>query len=113
MLTSNQLSQILNSSHSTPTSEILDESENREFVHPLYKKSSQDNSTNKKKWMFSFFLAACATFVFSRFFLSFLDEMCLKKEISMFDASGQPKLILIMVIFATLLVLNRISFALI
>jgi len=72
----------------------------------------QDNKLTDK-WMFSAIIAAVCVFLFSSFFLDFVDEICMKRDTSAFNSKGEPKLYLIAVIFTIILLLTRTFFSLV
>jgi hypothetical protein len=78
------------------------------FIHP-------ENRKNKitDKWMFSAIIAAVCVFLFSSFFLDFVDDICMKRDTSAFNSKGEPKLHLIAVIFTIILLLTRTFFSLV
>jgi hypothetical protein len=65
------------------------------------------------KWMFSAIIAAVCVFLFSSFFLDFVDDICMKRDTSAFNSKGEPKLHLIVVIFTIILLLTRTFFSLV
>jgi hypothetical protein len=83
---------------------------NGHFVHPLMQK--KQGQKNMSKWGYSLLLAIVSTFLFSNVFLNMLDDLCSKKEISVFDMNGNPKPFLIAVLFAIIFIVNRIIFEL-
>ena len=72
----------------------------------------QDNKLTDK-WIFSAIIAAVCVFLFSSFFLDFVDEICMKRDTSAFNSKGEPKLYLIAVIFTIILLLTRTFFSLV
>ena len=70
-----------------------------------------DNSNGKKKWILALIISSVSVFLFSSFFLTFIDDICMKKEISLFDINGKPKTTLIITIFLILLIFTRICFS--
>jgi len=119
MLTDEQLRNVMlnlypQKENSTETSKIMDEPQEQHdhFIHPYIQQESK-NGANKKKWIFSIILSSLATLLSSQFFITFLDEFCLKKDISILDENGNPKIFLMLGLFLFLLILNRISFELI
>jgi len=75
------------------------------------KKIPLDNSNGKKKWILALIISSVSVFLFSSFFLTFVDDICMKKEISLFDINGKPKTTLIITIFLILLIFTRICFS--
>jgi len=75
------------------------------------KKIPLDNSNGKKKWILALIISSVSVFLFSSFFLTFIDDICMKKEISLFDITGKPKTTLIITIFLILLIFTRICFS--
>jgi hypothetical protein len=75
------------------------------------KKIPLDNSNGKKKWILALIISSVSVFLFSSFFLTFIDDICMKKEISLFDINGKPKTTLIITIFLILLIFTRICFS--
>lgn len=80
------------------------------FVHPVLKRDKEQTSKNTKKWMFSLLISIFSVFLFSSFFLSFIDNVCMRQELYLFDANGTPKPILLIILFVILLCFSRISF---
>lgn len=80
------------------------------FIHPVLKRDSDQISKNTKKWMFSLLISIFSVFLFSSFFLSFIDNVCMRQELYLFDANGTPKPILLIILFVILLCFSRISF---
>ena len=78
------------------------------FIHP-------ENRKNKitDKWMFSAIIAAVCVFLFSSFFLDFVDDICMKRDTSAFNSKGEPKIHLVAVIFTIILLLTRTFFSLV
>jgi len=72
------------------------------------KKIPLDNSNGKKKWILALIISSVSVFLFSSFFLTFIDDICMKKEISLFDINGKPKTTLIISIFLILLIFTRV-----
>jgi hypothetical protein len=72
---------------------------------------SGDKQVNK--WMFSAIIAAVCVFLFSSFFLDFVDDICMKRDTTAFNSKGDPKLHLIAVIFTIILLLTRTFFSLV
>jgi hypothetical protein len=72
------------------------------------KKISLDNSSGKKRWIIALIISGVSVFLFSSFFLTFVDDICMKKEISLFDINGKPKTTLIISIFLILLIFTRV-----
>jgi len=92
----------------TQTTEILDDQ--NVFNHPFYQRFKKKENTNIKKWIAAILLSLFATFIFSNIFIGFLDDLCMKKDVNIFDYQGNPKLIVIAILFGILLSLNRITF---
>lgn len=83
-------------------------SEEQPFTHPNNKKNKITD-----KWMFSAIIAAISVFLFSSFFLDFVDDICMKRDTSAFNSKGEPKLYLITVIFTIIFLLTRTFFSLV
>jgi hypothetical protein len=94
--------------HVTKTSQILNDQD--VFNHPYYQRFKKKDNINIKKWIAAIFLSLFATFIFSNVFIGFLDDLCMKKDVNIFDYQGNPKIIVIVVLFGLLLSLNRITF---
>ena len=75
------------------------------------KKIPLDNSNGKKKWILALIISSVSVSLFSSFFLTFIDDICMKKEVSLFDINGKPKTTLIITIFLILLIFTRICFS--
>ena len=82
--------------------------------HPQYNYQG-DNKENKehKKWMFSAIIAGVCVFLFSSFFLDFVDEICMKRDTSAFNSKGEPRLYLVVTIFTIILLITRTFFSLV
>jgi len=65
------------------------------------------------KWMFSAIIAFACVFLFSSFFLDFVDDICMKRDTSAFNSKGEPRFNLIIVIFTIILLLTRTFFSLV
>ncbi len=78
------------------------------YTHPVIIKSKRESDIDLKKWIISLLFAIVSVFVFSEIFLSFLDDICIIKDVSIFDINGKPKFILISFIFIFLLIFTRI-----
>jgi hypothetical protein len=65
------------------------------------------------KWLFSASIAGICVFLFSSFFLDFVDEICMKRDTSAFNSKGEPTLYLVSVIFIIILLISRTFFSLI
>ena len=78
------------------------------FIHPENKKNKIND-----KWMFSAIIAAVCVFLFSSFFLDFVDDICMKRDTTAFNSKGDPKIHLIVVIFTIILLLTRTFFSLV
>ena len=72
----------------------------------------KDNKVTDK-WMFSAIIAAICVFLFSSFFLDFVDDICMKRDTSAFNSKGEPRIQLITVIFTIILLLTRTFFSLV
>ena len=83
---------------------------NDTFVHPVIKRDQTQMTLNIKKWLFSLMISMFSVFLFSGFFLSFIDDVCMKKEIYFFDANGSPKSTLLIILFVILICFSRILF---
>ena len=78
------------------------------YTHPVIIKSKRESDIDLKKWIISLLFSIVSVFVFSEIFLSFLDDICIIKDVSIFDINGKPKFILISFIFIFLLIFTRI-----
>ena len=93
--------------------------EDEEIPSPLFHQQpfmASEGLTGDKqvnKWMFSAIIAATCVFLFSSFFLDFVDEICMKRDTTAFNSKGDPKLQLIIVIFTIILLLTRTFFSLV
>jgi|688.fasta_scaffold179082_3 hypothetical protein len=83
---------------------------NDTFVHPYLKKQQKEMSVNLKKWVFALMISIFSVFLFSGFFLSFIDDVCMKKEVYLFDSNGSPKPTLLIILFVILISFSRILF---
>ena len=81
------------------------------MFQPLTERVSGNKQLNK--WMFSAIIAASCVFLFSSFFLDFVDEICMKRDTTAFNSKGDPKIHLIIVIFTIILLLTRTFFSLV
>jgi hypothetical protein len=79
------------------------------YTHPVIIKSKRESDIDLRKWIISLLFAIVSVFVFSEIFLSFLDDICIIKDVSVFDINGKPKFILISFIFIFLLIFTRIT----
>ena len=68
---------------------------------------------NQKKWGYAILMSLFATFIFSSIFLTFLDDICIKKDVNILDMNGNPKVVVIIILFGLVLSLNRICIELI
>jgi hypothetical protein len=89
--------------------------EEEEIPSPMFQPLTERVSGNKQlnKWMFSAIIAASCVFLFSSFFLDFVDEICMKRDTTAFNSKGDPKIHLIIVIFTIILLLTRTFFSLV
>jgi len=90
--------------------------EEEEIPSPMFQEHPLTNRGGDKqlnKWMFSAIIAASCVFLFSSFFLDFVDEICMKRDTTAFNSKGDPKLHLIFVIFTIILLLTRTFFSLV
>ena len=83
---------------------------NDSFVHPVIKKEQTQITLNIRKWLFALMISIFSVFLFSGFFLSFIDDVCMKKEMYLFDANGSPKPMLLIILFVILICFSRILF---
>lgn len=83
---------------------------NDTFIHPYLKKQQTEMSTNLKKWVFALMISIFSVFLFSGFFLSFIDDVCMKKEVYLFESNGSPKPTLLIILFIILISFSRILF---
>ena len=84
--------------------------------HPMMKPEQNSFLSGDKqvnKWMFSAIIAGICVFLFSSFFLDFVDEICMKRDTTAFNSKGDPKIHLIAVIFTIILLLTRTFFSLV
>lgn len=65
-------------------------------------------NNNTKKWYIAIMISLFAVFLLSSFSLNFIDEFCAKQNIEAFDYKGDPKMILIAVLFLFLFAFVRI-----
>ena len=61
-----------------------------------------------RKWKIALILSVASLLLFSSFFLNFVDELCITKNISVFDEKGEPKLMLLTCIGIVLFLFNRL-----
>jgi hypothetical protein len=80
---------------------------------PIVDYESSKDSKVIDKWMFSAIIAAICVFLFSSFFLDFVDDICMKRDTSAFNSKGEPRIQLITVIFTIILLLTRTFFTLV
>lgn len=99
---------------------VEEEDENPTPYYELQQKMLDESSKgffsdNKEidKWIFSSILAGISVFLFSSFFLDFVDDVCMKKDISAFNSKGEPKMRLSLTIFIILVLITRVVFSLI
>ena len=90
----------------------VEEEEEPIFQEPINYGQLKDNKVTDK-WMFSAIIAAICVFLFSSFFLDFVDDICMKRDTSAFNSKGEPRLNLIIVIFTIILLLTRTFFSLV
>ena len=83
---------------------------NDTFIHPYLKKQQSEMSANLRKWVFALMISIFSVFLFSGFFLSFIDDVCMKKEVYLFESNGSPKPTLLIILFVILISFSRILF---
>ncbi len=93
--------------------EIDEEPERQEFVHPIMLRETEESSSFTKKWLFSAIIAGISVFLFSSFFLDVIDEVCMRRDTTVFNSGGDPKPMLVLVIFTIILLISRTFFSLI
>ena len=93
--------------------EMDEEPERQEFIHPVMLKNKNVENTMGKKWFFSAIIAGISVFLFSSFFLDVIDDICMRRDTTVFNASGDPKIGLIVVIFTIIFLITRTFFSLI
>lgn len=93
-------------------SSIPEEDENNVIISQETPFVNTKNKMNDK-WLFSAIIAGISVFLFSSFFLDFVDDICMKRDTSAFNSKGEPKLYLIAVIFTIILLLTRTFFSLV
>jgi hypothetical protein len=93
--------------------ETDEEPERQEFIHPVMLKNKNVENTMGKKWFFSAIIAGISVFLFSSFFLDVIDDICMRRDTTVFNASGDPKISLVVVIFTIILLITRTFFSLI
>jgi hypothetical protein len=76
-------------------------------AHPFITNQIKKTSSESKKWYISIILACLSTFLFSFPSLNFLDDICARKNIEAFDKKGDPKLLLLLVLFILLVFVSR------
>lgn len=67
-----------------------------------------ENNEGVRKWKIALILSIASLILFSSFFLNFVDELCITKNISVFDEKGEPKLMLLACIGIVLFLFNRL-----
>lgn len=93
--------------------EMDDEPERQEFIHPVMLKNKNSSGNMGKKWFFSAIIAGISIFLFSSFFLDSIDDICMRRDTTVFNSNGDPKLSLIVVIFTIILLITRTFLSLI
>jgi hypothetical protein len=93
--------------------DIDEEPERQEFVHPVMLRDTDESSNISKKWFFSAIIAGISVFLFSSFFLDVIDDICMRRDTTVFNSRGDPKMTLIIVIFTIILLITRTFFSLI
>jgi len=110
----NQVKNIMLNMYPKKEPQYIEEGENElpepSFQHPIMMKS---DNIEIKKWVYAGLIGAISVFLFSSFFLDFVDEICMKRDTSAFNSSGDPKMILILTIFVILTLISRTIFSLI
>jgi len=110
----NQVKNIMLNMYPKKEPQYIEEGENElpepSFQHPIMMKS---DNIEIKKWADAGLIGAISVFLFSSFFLDFVDEICMKRDTSAFNSSGDPKMILILTIFVILTLISRTIFSLI
>ena len=101
-----------------PKSQISEEVEvengvvEQHFQHPVMMMENKGND-ELKKWAYAGLIGALSVFLFSSFFLDMVDELCMRRDATVFNSSGDPKVTLIIVIFTIILLITRTFFSLI
>ena len=93
--------------------EMDEEPERQDFVHPVMLRNKNVGKTMGKKWFFSAIIAGISIFLFSSFFLDAIDDICMRRDTTVFNSGGDPKIGLIIVIFTIILLITRTFFSLI
>lgn len=93
--------------------EMDEEPERQEFIHPVMIKNKGSGENMSKKWFFSAIIAGISIFLFSSFFLDAIDDICMRRDTTVFNSNGDPKIGLIIVIFMIILLITRTFFSLI
>ena len=86
--------------------QISEDSLNPDFTSVKLLKNRGDEGL--KKWGISLIFTIISVFIFSELFLSFLDDICMNKDVSIFDINGKPKLMLTVCISLFLIIFTRI-----
>jgi len=79
-------------------------------LHPFMNQQIKKTSTVSKKWYISLVLAGLSVLLFSSMTLNFLDDICSRKNIEAFDKKGDPKPLLLLILFILLVLVSRILF---
>lgn len=112
----NQVKNIMLNMYPKKEPQYIEEGENdtnlveQSFQHPIMMKG---DNIELKKWAYAGLIGAISVFLFSSFFLDFVDEICMKRDTSAFNSSGDPKMVLILTIFVILTLISRTIFSLI
>jgi hypothetical protein len=93
--------------------DIEEEPERVEFIHPVMLRDTEESSNVSKKWFFSVIIAGISVFLFSSFFLDVIDDVCMRRDTTVFDSKGDPKMTLVLVIFTIIMLITRTFFSLI
>ena len=92
------------------------EDEDIQMPHPMEIETTTEGISGSKmadKWIFSLCIAGISVFLFSSFFLDFVDDVCMKRDTTAFNTKGEPSIKLIAVIFTIILLISRTFFSLV
>ncbi len=90
---------------------VSDEEEPEVYQEELPVQSRGNKTLDK--WLFSASIAGICIFLFSSFFLDFVDDMCMKRDTTAFNSKGEPSFYLVSVIFIIILLITRTFFSLV
>lgn len=91
--------------------DVKQQIQQRRVIHDNYYNDEDGYNTmtkNKKKWYISVIISLFAVFLLSSFSLNFIDDICAQKNIEAFDHRGDPKIILVFILFLFLLTFCRL-----